>query len=140
MSHTNINEKDPDTLGSSREVATNGNVLKQLRGDEEKGDAEGSLSRPGTGDTTSTDLSDSIQAVPGSTENVPAARVQSRSSSFMPEAVVVPRSERRGLLARFTLIPEVENGYHYKPMTKWIITFLVAISATAAPMVCSLPC
>src|SRR5690242_13598172 len=37
----------------------------------------------------------------------------SRTTSVTPEAVVVSRAERRGLLARFALIPEVENPYHY---------------------------
>ncbi|KUJ11958.1 MFS multidrug transporter-like protein [Mollisia scopiformis] len=61
-------------------------------------------------------------------------RTRSRSSSFSPEPVVVPRSKRRGLLARFTLIPEVEEPYDYKRSTKWFITFQVAIAAAAAPM------
>lgn len=152
MSHANNNnEKDPGLLGNSRESDASGrthaqlredeekgdaeDALNQLRGDKEKGDAEGSFSRPSTGNTTSTNLSDTIQAIPEDpTPNVPATQVQSRSPSYMPEAIVVPRSERRGLLARCTLIAEVESAYAYKPLTKWFITFLVALAAAAAPI------
>ncbi|CZR59762.1 related to MFS multidrug resistance transporter [Phialocephala subalpina] len=136
MSHTNISsEKDLAMLGHSRESDTNGNVLKQSRGEEEKGDADRSLSRPGTGDTTSTDLSEAIQAIPeGPTDNVPATRIQSHSSLYDPNAIVVPRYERRGLLAKWTLIAEVQSAYTYKRLTKWFITFLVALAAAAAPI------
>ena len=44
------------------------------------------------------------------------------------------RSQRRGLLARFALIPEVENPVHYARKTKWFITFIVAFCAMAGPM------
>lgn len=67
-------------------------------------------------------------------DGVPAQQTQSRSSSRVPIAVAVPRSQRRGLLARLTLIPEVDNPYGYKNSTKWFITFQVAIAAAAAPM------
>jgi hypothetical protein len=46
----------------------------------------------------------------------------------------VPRSQRRGLLGRVALIPEVENPYEYKTSTKWTITAIVALAAAAAPM------
>jgi multidrug resistance protein len=58
----------------------------------------------------------------------------SRTTSVIPDAVLVPRTQRRGLLARFTLIPEVENPYHYTRKTKWFLTFIVAFCAMAAPM------
>ena len=58
----------------------------------------------------------------------------SRTTSVTPDAVLVPRTQRRGLLARFTLIPEVENPYHYTRKTKWFLTFIVAFCAMAAPM------
>jgi hypothetical protein len=48
--------------------------------------------------------------------------------------VNVPRSERRGLFARFSLMAEVTNPYDYKNSTKWFITFIVAIAAAAAPV------
>ncbi|EDU45132.1 AraJ Arabinose efflux permease [Pyrenophora tritici-repentis] len=57
-----------------------------------------------------------------------------RTTSVNPEAVIVPRSQRRGLLARFALIPEVENPVHYARKTKWFVTFIVAFCAMAGPM------
>ncbi|KAF2133779.1 MFS general substrate transporter [Dothidotthia symphoricarpi CBS 119687] len=58
----------------------------------------------------------------------------SRTTSVSPDAVVVPGAQRRGLLARFTLIPEVQNPYHYTNRTKWFLTFIVAVCAMAGPM------
>lgn len=58
----------------------------------------------------------------------------SRTTSVTPDAIIVPRSRRRGLLARFALIPEVENPEHYARRTKWFLTFIVAFCAMAAPM------
>jgi len=57
-----------------------------------------------------------------------------RTTSVLPDAVIVSRSQRRGLLARFALIPEVENPEHYARQTKWLLTFIVAFCAMAAPM------
>jgi hypothetical protein len=50
------------------------------------------------------------------------------------DAVEVPRSQRRGLLGRFTLIAEVQDPYDYSNNLKWFITFIVAFAAAAAPM------
>lgn len=58
----------------------------------------------------------------------------SRTTSVTPDAVVVPRANRRGLFARFTLIPEVQNPHHYTRRTKWFLTFIVAFCAMAGPM------
>lgn len=55
-----------------------------------------------------------------------------RSASFYPP--VVPRHERRGLLARFSFVPETTQPYLYPRRTKWLITFVVATAAAAAPM------
>lgn len=57
-----------------------------------------------------------------------------RTTSVTPDAVIVPRSHRRGLLARFALIPEVQNPYHYSRKTKWLLTSIVAFCAMAGPM------
>lgn len=69
-------------------------------------------------------------------EKSPSTRAQSiRPSSFAgTTAVVVPRSQRRGLFGRLTLIPEVERPYEYKTSTKWVITAIVALAAAGAPM------
>lgn len=62
-------------------------------------------------------------------------RSHSRASSARSRPlVIVPRKERRGLFAQFTLIPEVERPYDYSRKTKWIITTLVAVAATGGPM------
>ncbi|KAL2258185.1 hypothetical protein VTK26DRAFT_8614 [Humicola hyalothermophila] len=57
-----------------------------------------------------------------------------RASSFAHSNAVVPRAERRGLLGRFAVIPEIENSYEYKKATKWMITLIVALAGAAAPM------
>lgn len=63
------------------------------------------------------------------------SRTQSRSSSTHARAaVVVPRSERRGLLSRFTILPEVVNPYDYTRGTKWGITATIAVATAAAPL------
>ncbi|KAF2249796.1 MFS general substrate transporter [Trematosphaeria pertusa] len=58
----------------------------------------------------------------------------SQTTSVTPDAVVVERRHRRGLFASLTLIPEVENPYHYARKTKWFITTIIAFCAMAAPM------
>lgn len=57
-------------------------------------------------------------------------RIQSKKEPL----VQVPRSQRRGLFARFTFIPEVTEPYHYENSTKWYITIVVALAAAAAPV------
>ena len=47
---------------------------------------------------------------------------------------VVRRTSRRGLIATFTVIPEVSDPREYSRRTKWTITMLVAIAAAAAPL------
>lgn len=65
----------------------------------------------------------------------PAQRTISATSSNRPRPLIaVPRAERRGILARFTVVPEVEKPYHYASSTKWFITFVVAVAAAAAPI------
>ncbi len=45
---------------------------------------------------------------------------------------MVPRSQRRGLFSRFTVIPEVENPYEYSNGTKWWMTIIVSIAAATS--------
>jgi len=60
---------------------------------------------------------------------------KSRSSSVRSRPLsIIPRSKRRGILARLAWIPEVERPYDYKRGTKWLITLVVALAAAAAPM------
>ncbi|KAJ4299179.1 hypothetical protein N0V90_004423 [Kalmusia sp. IMI 367209] len=61
-------------------------------------------------------------------------RALSRTTSVIPDAVIVERRMRRGLFGQLTIIPEVENSYHYARRTKWFITTIVAFCAMAAPM------
>ena len=51
-----------------------------------------------------------------------------------PEPIKVPRSQRRGLFGRFTILAEVEEPKHYSRKAKWYITFIVALAAMAAPL------
>ncbi|KAK1829051.1 major facilitator superfamily domain-containing protein, partial [Podospora conica] len=60
--------------------------------------------------------------------------ISRRASIFARTAALVPKSEQRGLLARFTIIPEIESPYEYTNNTKWIITAVVAMAAAGAPM------
>lgn len=55
-------------------------------------------------------------------------------ASEIRQPIKVPRSERRGLLARCAIVAEVENPYDYVRKTKWMITFVVALAGAAAPM------
>lgn len=74
-----------------------------------------------------------IEAIPE--ETAEPQRSKSKSSSVRSRPLsIIPRSKRRGLLARFTIIPEVERPYDYKRSTKWLITLQVALAAAAAPM------
>ena len=57
-----------------------------------------------------------------------------RIQSVKKPLVIVPRAQRRGLLARFAAIPEVTEPIHYSNKTKWLITVVVAIAAAAAPV------
>ncbi|EKD13889.1 uncharacterized protein L3040_005498 [Drepanopeziza brunnea f. sp. 'multigermtubi'] len=76
----------------------------------------------------------SIEAIPN-TSDPSHSRSKSKASSTRSRALtLVTRAKRRGLLARLTLVPEVERPYEYKNSTKWFITFQVAIAAAAAPI------
>lgn len=57
-----------------------------------------------------------------------------RNVDTNPAPVKVPRSQRRGLFGRFIVFAEVEEPKHYPRRTKWLITFVVALAAAAAPL------
>lgn len=99
----------------------------------EKHDKEEEISRAPSRASTTSDHSDSDPEA-NSPDTKPRPTTLSRTISVIPEAVVIPRNQRRGFLARFALIPEVENPYHYTRKTKWLLTFIVAFCAMAAPM------
>ena len=67
-------------------------------------------------------------------EDVEAQSTQEYVEPETPPAVRVPRSRRRGLFGRFTILAEVEEPKHYPRRAKWFITFVVALAAIAAPL------
>ncbi|GAP84661.1 putative MFS multidrug resistance transporter [Rosellinia necatrix] len=65
----------------------------------------------------------------------PLGPVRSTASSARPRrAIPIPRESRRGLLPWLSLVPEVDNPYHYDNGVKWMLTIFVAAAAGAAPM------
>lgn len=72
--------------------------------------------------------------IPGSDPEKTTSRPQSERGTPFADNNTVPRAQRRGLLARLTVIPEVEQPYKYKNKTKWTITAIVALAAAGAPM------
>ena len=50
------------------------------------------------------------------------------------DAPIVPRHLRRGLLGRISLVPETTRPTRYPRRTKWLLTFVVAMAAAAAPI------
>jgi multidrug resistance protein len=120
-----IEQKEPD-FGSRIEE-------KSLGQSEEIDRHEKEISRAPSRASTSSDHSSTDEGAASSTAKARPATL-SRTTSVIPDAIIIPRTQRRGLLARFTLIPEVENSYHYTRRTKWFITFIVAFCAMAAPM------
>ncbi|PHH82776.1 hypothetical protein CDD82_4850 [Ophiocordyceps australis] len=73
-------------------------------------------------------------AAPRGNPSVLARAASHASSTPAPPLTIVPRASRRGLCGRFTIVPEVERPYDYKPSTKWGITATIALAAMAAPM------
>ncbi len=67
-------------------------------------------------------------------ELVSQAQTPEETIEFLPTAVRVPRSQRRGLFARAAILAEIEDPYQYSHKTKWFIVFVVAYAAAAAPM------
>ena len=60
--------------------------------------------------------------------------VSRASSARSRPRVVIPRSKQRGLFARFTVIPELEDPYTYANRTKWCITAVVAVAGGVGPL------
>ncbi|KAK0387197.1 hypothetical protein NLU13_5510 [Sarocladium strictum] len=92
---------------------------------------------------------DEIEAVGASTVGEPSgktcdelasihntqSRAQSRASSTRSRPLsIVPRSKRRGLFGRFSVVPEVDRPYDYRNSTKWGITATIAAATAGAPM------
>lgn len=66
--------------------------------------------------------------------DIEASRQVSRHGSGLNQPAKVPRSHRRGLFGRLTILAEVEDPKLYPRATKWFITFVVAIAGMAAPL------
>jgi multidrug resistance protein len=47
---------------------------------------------------------------------------------------IVPRRQRRGLLATLTIIPEIENPLEYTRGTKTFLTLVISLAGASAPM------
>jgi hypothetical protein len=84
---------------------------------------------------------DSVHSIEHSIHSVQPATEESRHESKSKASSVhsralttVPLSQRRGLFAKLSLIPEVERPYDYANKTKWLITLIVSIAAAAAPL------
>lgn len=67
--------------------------------------------------------------VPKVPPSEPVGKTTSRAASVSPALETVPRSERRGLLGKFSIIPEVTNPYAYSNGTKWWMTVIVSFAA-----------
>jgi hypothetical protein len=96
-------------------------------------DAESNRKEDDVGSIRTQSSKDSIEPAPAPLEVSPDANpkppsVLSRTLS------IVPRSKRRGLLGRLSIIPEVDRPYDYANGTKWLITLIVALAAAAAPL------
>lgn len=94
------------------------------------------ISRSNSRTSTASDFSISPappSSIPAEKKSFKLTRTISTKSQS-PSVIPVPLSDRRGLLARFCLTPEIPNPYHYTNKTKWFITFCVAMSAAAAPI------
>lgn len=84
-----------------------------------------------TQDAASTDTIEGIAAE----DDTAGPVVMAPSASSRRSIINIPRSQRRGLFARFAMIPEVEDPYcYYKDSTKWLLTLIIALAAAAAPM------
>ncbi|KKY15130.1 putative mfs multidrug resistance [Diplodia seriata] len=90
--------------------------------------------RPKTGTSSVLSDDDEINQQQDAANQGPQLQtIASRSSAVSRTPTIIPRRERRGLLAHVCLIPEVSNPYEYSRKIKWTITFFVALAAMAAP-------
>ena len=63
-----------------------------------------------------------------------AQRPHTPPESNVEPVVKIPRSQRRGILGRFTLVAEVDRPRDLPRSKKWFITWIVAMAALVAPM------
>jgi hypothetical protein len=60
--------------------------------------------------------------------------IAEKNTFTRPLSSNIPRSHRRGIFARLTVIPEIEDPVQYSPLTKTCILVIIAIAAIAGPM------
>lgn len=122
----------PVALANTQETFSGG--VPEKKGTKEQMTSSGS-------DTDGPEVVDGSDVEPGPEQDKPHPGGDSTlpqpyrilSSSRAHTACVVARADRRGLLARFAFIPEVERPVEYKNKTKWMITTIVALAAAGAP-------
>lgn len=68
------------------------------------------------------------------TKNNSEKEKKGTSPSEPQDSGIVPRKERRGLLAQMCLIPERVNPYEHSPLTKAVLLIIVAVASIIAPM------
>lgn len=64
----------------------------------------------------------------------PRSHVTDQDAQVQDTNIKVPRSRRRGLFARATLLAEIRDPYRYSNVIKWFIVFTVAYASAAGPM------
>ncbi|EAA31598.1 MFS general substrate transporter [Neurospora crassa] len=122
----------PVALTNAQETLTGG--VEEKKGVKEQVTSSSS-------DTDGPEVVDSSDHEPGPEQDKPhpggdsalSQPYRTLSSSRVHTACVVARADRRGLLASFAFIPEVERPVEYKNKTKWMITTIVALAAAGAP-------
>ncbi|OJJ02830.1 hypothetical protein ASPVEDRAFT_132998 [Aspergillus versicolor CBS 583.65] len=94
----------------------------------------------GTAREASLSDDDDLHSISQRSGNTQTAPGKDAEDQVMPEsqaeefARVVPRLKRRGLFGQITLVDEVENPKAYPRNKKWLITFVVAVAGSVAPM------
>ncbi|SCU80419.1 LADA_0B07316g1_1 [Lachancea dasiensis] len=58
----------------------------------------------------------------------------SKKSTLRDRNLMVPRAQRRGILANFALVPEYKDARDYPPKLKGLIVLLIAYAAMMGPM------
>ncbi|PGH08427.1 hypothetical protein GX51_01254 [Blastomyces parvus] len=115
----------------AREYETPG--TEKYHGSVDQGDGIGEQDLPRTDDTRGDAKSSRSRSCSREEDGGANLATRQRTNPYSA-AVVVPRNERRGLLGRFALLPEVEDPQKYPRKTKWLITLIIAIAAVAAPL------
>ena len=124
-------EKQEGLSGGNDAFPNPGLPIEAKEASKEKDDA----SPTGETEDESIHTRSSVDTITVAPEDAQAPQItDSRSSSQRSRRIIkVPRSKRRGLFGRLTLVPEVERPYDYNNSTKWFITAVVALAAAAAP-------